>query len=326
MKGQSLPNRSGVHSSSLTLLRWAWIPQVLALSILIGCAGPHFNTHLTSTATVAGAGEITANRLSFFALQFSVPVAWAGATSDFNVYYPTNTSKPLTFLCTWLGIASSYIFVNLIAVGIGTGVATTPAWADAYETSAGALLLAGYGGLGTFGKFCTVLLAFSAISSNIPGAYAAAIDLQTLGRFTKAVPRWMWVVCVVACEFVCAVAGRNNLFDIFQNFLALMGYWICIFISIMLEEHLLFRKLRGVGFDWAAWEDRSKLPLGVAALCSFLIGWVGAIIGMYQVWWVGPLAKDVGGYGADIGTWVAIAFTLVTFPPLRWLELRKFGR
>lgn len=307
--------------------RWAFIPQVIALFVLIGAAGPHFNTALQSSAPVTGtAGEITANRLSFFALQYSVPVGWAAAGSDFYVYYPTHTSKRLTFLMTWLGLASSFIFVNIIGVGLGCGVAITPAWQTAYATSSGALLLAGYGGLGGFGGFCTVILALSAIQNNIPGTYAAAIDMQILGRHFKAVPRWLWVVAVVIVEFVCGVAGRDHLFDIFENFLALMGYWISIFVTIMLEEHVLFRRLRGVPFDWSAWEDRKRLPLGVAALVAFLIGWAGAIIGMYQAWYAGPVAKHVGGYGGDIGTWIAIAFTCVTFPPMRWLELKLVGR
>ena len=314
-------------TANILSTRWAFIPQLIALFVLIGAAGPHFNTGLASSAPITGtAGEITANRLSFFALQYSVPVGWAAAGSDFYVYYPTRTSKPLTFLMTWLGLASSFIFVNVIGVGLACGVAITPDWASAYKTSSGALLLAGYGNLGGFGGFCTVILALSAIQNNIPGTYAAAIDLQILGRYFKAVPRWLWVVVVVIIEFVCGVAGRNNLFAIFENFLALMGYWVSIFITIMLEEHILFRKLRGVGFDWTAWEDKARLPLGIAALLAFLIGWAGAIIGMYQAWYAGPVATHIGGYGADIGAWLAIAFTCVTFPPMRWLELKLVGR
>ena len=104
-----------------------------------------------------------------------------------------------------------------------------------------------------------------------------------------------------------------------------MGYWLVVFVSIMLVEHTVFR--RNKGFDWTRWEDKKYLPIGFAALTSFLIGWAGAIIGMYQAWYAGPLAHRVGdGFGADIGIWIAIGFTLVTFPPLRYLELKKIGR
>ncbi len=50
-------------------------------------------------------------------------------------------------------------------------------------------------------------------------------------------------------------------------------------------------------------------------------------MGMYQIWYTGPIALKVGGaYGGDIGAWLAIGFAGVAFPPLRWLELKKFGR
>ena len=225
---------------------------------------------------------------------------------------------------TFTGLTLSFVFVNLIGVGLGSGIATTQAWADAYGISSGALILAGYDSVGGFGKFCGVVVALGVISNNVPGTYAAALGCQVLGRYGKAIPRYVWVCLVVLVYLVCAVAGRNNLFDIFQNFLALMGYWIVIFVSIVLEEHSIFR--RGVGFDWTAWADPARLPIGLAALAAFLIGWAGAIIGMSQVWYTGPVAKNVGGIGADIGTWLAIAFTLVVFPPLRYLELKKFGR
>ena len=228
---------------------------------------------------------------------------------------------------TWLGLFTSFIFVNIIGVGLACGVAIMPTWQTAYATSSGALLLAGYGDLGAWAKICTVILALSAIQNNIPGTYAAAIDLQILGRYAKAVPRWLWVVLVVIIEFVCGVAGRDHLFDIFENFLALMGYWVSIFLTLMLEEHLLFRLTHlSPPFDWSAWEDKARLPLGVAALVAFLVGWAGAIIGMYQAWYAGPVARLIGGYGADIGAWLGIAFACVAFPPMRWLELKLVGR
>jgi purine-cytosine permease-like protein len=52
----------------------------------------------------------------------------------------------------------------------------------------------------------------------------------------------------------------------------------------MLEEHLIFR--RRTGFNWGVWDEKKKLPLGIAALAAFLVGWVGAILCMAQVWYV----------------------------------------
>ena len=255
----------------------------------------------------------------------SVPLSWGGAASDFFVYYPERTSKRITFLMTLLGLWFSFILVNMIGIGLGCGTFTNEAWAKASEVSSGALIVEGFSPVGRFGKFCGVVVALGVIANNAAGTYSAALGGQVMGRFGKMVPRWCWVCFMVLIYFVCAIAGRDHLFAIFQNFLALMGYWLVVFITIVVEEHLLFRRSRG--YDWTKWEDQKYLPIGGAALLSFLIGWVGAIIGMYQVWYVGPVAHQVSdGFGADIGTWLAIGFTAVTFPPLRVLELNRVGR
>lgn len=251
--------------------------------MLVGSAGPNFDTSLQSVGSTA---QIAANRLSFFSLCFYVPNSWAAAASDFYVYYPENTTKWKIFCLTLTGLTLSFSFVNMLGVGLASGVTTTPAWSDAYHISSGALITTGYGPLGGFGKFCAVVVALGVIANSILGTYSAALGCQAMGRWGKAVPRWVWATFLVVIQLICALAGRNELFHIFTNFLALMGYWLMIMVCIVLEEHLIFKPRLG-GFDWAAWEDRRKLPIGVAALISFLLGWMGAILGMYQLWYVG---------------------------------------
>lgn len=106
----------------------------------------------------------------------------------------------------------------------------------------------------------------------------------------------------------------------------MMAYWTCPWLTIVLEEHLIFHKFAGKPIDWSIWDNKNKLPIGFAALLSILIGFSGAVVGMYQIWYTGPIALKVGGYGGDIGGWLAIGFAGIVFPPLRWLELKKFGR
>ncbi|KAF2732407.1 hypothetical protein EJ04DRAFT_513879 [Polyplosphaeria fusca] len=303
--------------------RYAAFPQLLVLFILIGSAGPYFSTSLTS---VGSSNQISANRISFFSLCFYAPNSWGAAASDFWVYYPENTSKVKTFLLTHTGLTLAFSFVYLLGVGLASGVATHSAWTDAYAISSGALINSGLAPLGDFGKFCAVIMALGLIANSVPGIYSAALGCQMLGRYAKVVPRWVWVVVLVVITLICALAGRNSLFVVFQNLLALMGYWLMVMICIVAEEHVLFRWGKGIGFDWTAWEDPTRLPIGMAALASFLLGWMGAVLGMYQVWYVGPIAKLVGETGADIGMWVGCGFALLAFPPLRALELRVVGR
>ncbi|KAL9007427.1 MAG: hypothetical protein Q9173_007299 [Seirophora scorigena] len=296
---------------------WGWIPQLIVLFILVGSAGPSFDASLPNT--VEG-GAVTASRLSFFSLQLSVPVSWAATSSDFYVYYPESTKRPVVFLMTFTDLSLAFVFVNLIGIGLASGVATNPAWDAANQVSSGALILAGFDGLRGFGKFCGVIVALGVISNNIPGTYATALGCQVVGRYGKMVPRYLWVCVVVLVYFTRAAAGRDHLYAIFQNFLALMGYWVMIFVAIVVEEHLLFRR----GRSTAGLRLDPRLPLGFAALIAFLAGWIGAIVGMHQTWYVGPMAAKAGG--ADIGTWLGVAFALVLFPRLRHVELKKFGR
>lgn len=142
------------------------------------------------------------------------------------------------------------------------------------------------------------MIALGLIANAVPPTYSSGIDFQILGRYFARVPRFIWNTVGVIIYTVCALAGRNHLSDIFTNFLALMGYWLAIWIAITLEEQLIFR--RKSGYDWTAWDQKSKLPHGLAALVAFLVGWAGAILCMAQKWYTGPIARLVGEFGADV--------------------------
>ncbi|KAI8623951.1 permease for cytosine/purines, uracil, thiamine, allantoin-domain-containing protein [Xylariaceae sp. FL1651] len=312
--------------------RFAWIPQLLALFVLIGCAGPSFDI---SAQSVGGPAIIAANRLSFLSLCLYVPNSWGAAAADFYVYYPEKTSKLKIFTMTLVGLWLSFALVFLLGIGFATGLTRNADWAHAADISTGALLVAGYGPLGGFGGFCAVILALGVVSNSIPGTYSAALGCQVLmGRHGQAVPRWLWSCVLIVVELVLALAGREVLFPIISNFVALMGYWIEFMVFIVLIEHYFFFSSSGlrpssVGndkktLDWSRWEDGSYLPIGYAALTSFLLGWVGAVLGMYQVWFTGPLALLAGP--ADVGLWVGTGFTIISYIPLRWLELKVVGR
>ncbi|TGO92055.1 hypothetical protein BPOR_0011g00050 [Botrytis porri] len=304
--------------------RFGYIPQAIVMFVLIGCTGGDFDTHAVS---VGDSGTINANRCSFFALVFASIIGFTAISADFYVYYPKDYPKWITFASTWTGIWTSVIFANIVGVGIATGVPNIPAWSDAYAISSGALLYECYGRLGGFGGFCVVILALGSITNNAPCSYSAALTIQVLGRWANKIPRWFWCVLITAVELVLSVCGRNKLYTVFENFLPMMAYWICPWITISLEEYFIFHKLQGKSFDWSIYNDRTKLPIGYAALLSFLIGFAGAIVGMYQIWYTGPIALMIGGeYGGDIGDWLGIGFTAIVFPPLRYLELKKFGR
>lgn len=165
-------------------------------------------------------------------------------------------------------------------------------------------------------------MALGLVSNSAPGTYSTTMCAQVLGRQFQAVPRWAWGCIFVVIELALGLAGRNNLYTIFSNFLALMGYWIEFMVLVVLMERYIFR--RHFRYDWSRWQESKCMPVGIAACVSFLLGWLGAVLGMYQTWYVGPLAMAANC--SDVGVWVGMAFTLVSFLPLRYWELSRLGR
>ena len=223
---------------------------------------------------------------------------------------------------TLAGLWAAFSFVYLIAIGLATGTFNQPAWAEANGISTGALIVAGFDPLQGFGKFCAVVVAFGVIANSVPGTYSSSLGCQTMGRYGKIIPRWVWSSVLVLIQLILGVAGRQNLFDIYSNFVALMGYWIEFMVCICLEEQLIFHRSRV--WDWSQWENKKYLPHGIAAFLSFLLGWAGAVVGMSQVWYVGPLSKLAAD--ADLGMWVGFGITMLTYPPLRCVERSYFGK
>ncbi|KAI9838847.1 MAG: hypothetical protein M1819_004054 [Sarea resinae] len=299
--------------------RYAWLPQLVVLCILVGTAGPKFDTN---TPSQGDSRTVIGNRYDSYA--WDAAITYGGGAADYFVYYPVNTSAWKVFTSSMIGLSLSFSFALLLGIGLGSGMATHPDWATAYDTSQGALIVQGFSPLGGFGKFCGVVVALGLVANLIPPTYSSGVDFQILGRYATKVPRVLWNTVGVIIYTVCALAGRNSLSEIFTNFLALMGYWVAIWFALLLEEQLIFRRKRG--YNWAMWDDRSKLPLGIAALLAFLVGWVGAILCMAQVWYIGPIAQQVGQYGADMGNYVGFSWAALVYPPLRYLELRRFGR
>ncbi|KAB8074036.1 hypothetical protein BDV29DRAFT_191250 [Aspergillus leporis] len=300
--------------------RYAWFPQLMVLCIITGSAGPQFDFRSPS---VGSSQEVNAKRLAFFSLCVSVSLAWTPLAADYYVYYPPTIRPWKVWSMTMIGASLAMIITLLLGVGLGSGVANNTKWAAIYDGSPASLLMAGYNRLGGFGKFCAFINVVTVVSNNAPGSYSMAMNFQMLGNVWSRIPRPVFTIASTVIYTACAIGGRDFLYDIFKSFLPLIGYWVIIWFTIAAEEDLLFRHSKS--YDWSAWNSPEKLPVGVAAGVAFLVGWAGAIVGMDQVYYTGPIAKAVVG-GCDLGIWLGFGFTALAFPPLRMLELRLIGR
>ena len=111
-----------------------------------------------------------------------------------QVYYPASTPKWKIFSITTFGLFCAIVIVDLIGIGLASGVASHPAWTAAIGVSTGALIIEALSPVGGFGKFCAVVLALGVISNAVMGTYSASIDAQVMGRWGQKVPRYIWVI------------------------------------------------------------------------------------------------------------------------------------
>ena len=308
--------------------RFAWIPQLIVLSILYGVSAKYFDL---SYSSVGDARTVAGNRLSFFSICLAAAITYAPLSMDYFVYWSSATSRVGIFAATLLGLWISFTFAFVLGIGIASGIFSNTMLESAWHneqggSGSGALLVAAYSGVGSFGKFCAVIVALGGIANMIPPTYSSGVDFQILSHYFAQMPRVVWNTIGVIIYLACALAGRNNLAVIFTNFLALMGYWVAIWVAILLEEFFIFRKATTTNYNWDNWDQRRRLPVGIAAIVAFLIGWAGAILCMAQVWYIGPLAKLVGEYGGDMGNYVGFGWAALVYPPLRWVEKRRLGR
>lgn len=126
------------------------------------------------------------------------------------------------------------------------------------------------------------------------------------------VPRFFWTFLSFAIYTIAAVVGRNHFAAIISNFLAVVSYWVTFFVVIVAEEHFFFRSLGGRlgGYNLKDYDTPNKLPLGAAGMFAALCGVVGAVMGMANAWYIGPIAELLGdGNGADLG--FEVSFTII---------------
>lgn len=268
-----------------TFEKYSWIVSFTLISVLIGQAAPHVGPN--TPGPPASNLEIAGSWLSFMAVCFSSSSGWCSMAADYYCNYPATTKSWKVFALTVAGVTLPTTFVTVIGACIGNAAILNayPPYADAYENHGlGGLLLDIYHPSG-WSKFCLVILTFSVLGNNIAINYSSGLSLQLLGHYFHAVPRFIWSFLVALVVAVLAIAGKDHLSSIVSDFVSLLGYWTVSFTLILLIEDQWFRKRSGEGYNLEAWDQPSKLPLGIAAVISLLAGYLaGGLPGMAQVW------------------------------------------
>ncbi|GJJ68511.1 hypothetical protein EMPS_00857 [Entomortierella parvispora] len=303
--------------------RYAWILIACIMCVLYGTGHEYFSWTPSTSSGSTLAGSV----LSFGGVVFGSVIGWAPIAADYNVMLPEDTSSWKVFWLTFFGLFIPLVFVETLGALYGSALINNAAWNDIYnnpEAGLGSVLGASLSSLGGFGKFLVFLLALSVVSNNVPNTYSAALSIQTLGKPFQRIPRFLWTIFVAVVYTVAGVAGKSNFSDILNNFLSILSYWTTPFVVVLALEHFVFRRRTGYNVD--DYGDRTKLPWGLAAGTAGIIGVVGAVIGMNQTWYVGPVGKLTGPYGGDLGFEMALVLTSISYLALRTWELNHVGR
>lgn len=351
------------------------------------------------------------NRISFFTLAYSVTATWGGCAADYYIIFPEDVPQVNLFLLTFFGISLPTVFGAVVGMLIGNAAVGNELWNETYaEKSLGGLLNLVFDRWGNFGKFLIVVFWLSLITNNIINNYSSALSVQLLDDLAyRYLSRWFIVIIIFVITLLCSLVGRDHFSEILSNFLPMLGYWISIYFTLLIEENVIFRSTSLVSlfrkemfevpdspnitdiencettlddtiitekndqfrtenntalsssscslspssvgplseneasnkchkfppfssvnskpyYNFEAWNDKYVLTNGIAATFGFCCGVAGAIVGMNQVYFKGPISRYVGEDAADLGTFLAMAFTGVSYPLARWLELRYFKK
>lgn len=307
--------------------RYAWIVMLVCFIILAGFGGNNF------VNIPMGTGSIEAsNVLSFGTAIIGYEVAWLPVVADYGVYMRETTKPSKAFSFAYGGFFLSQFFVECLGVAVGTlAMSSNTLFTDAYASRGiggliGAAFQAHGSGARGFGKFVGMLLSLSCIPVLTINVYSLGLSVQMVSQKLLIVPRLVWSLLGGSVFLAAGIAGREHLEQVMQNFLLVCAYWITPFCTILIAEHFIWR--RGFKYDLEAWNERTRLPYGIAAGIAWIVGTILSILNMSQAWWVGPIAAGIGDspFGTDVSWILAIVSSLILYVPLRMWEQKTWKR
>ncbi|GAA5999454.1 hypothetical protein JCM5350_005598 [Sporobolomyces pararoseus] len=304
--------------------RYSSIPVFIIFIIYLGQIG----RFTVGGFTGVGSSE-AAMVLSFGGTVAGFALGWTSLAADYTVNFPENTPDWKVFSSTYVGLNIPMIFLECLGALAMSTFEAKPSWAQAKKDHGlGGLLGAPLiGPMGGFGRFLLVVLAMSIVANNIPNVYSFALTFQAFGKYFQLIPRFFLCIVCTVVYIILALTGYNSFESWFDTLLVLLSYWLAIYSTILVEEHFIFRKGSFARYNLEDYNVLENLPVGLAAGFATGVGIAGAVLGMAQQWYIGPIGRTFGGeFGADLGFELAAGFTAVSYPVFRYFERKVFGR
>ncbi|KAK1835301.1 putative purine-cytosine permease [Podospora conica] len=298
--------------------RWAWISALIAIVILVGCAGDQLHQQAPSRALDAK------GYMSMLAFCSGNMISWANVAGDYSCYMPPKTPRLRIAAYCLFGIALPFSLLMIVGAAIGGAIPSIPAWQVAYKAR-------GMGGvigfilidrLGDFGRFILVVLGMTVLATCARDVYSISFNLPAIAPVLKRVPRVILSVIATAAIIGVAIPASKSFVSAVTGFLSVIGYHAAASVTCFLSEFLIFRKGDPASFDPAIWDDARALPSGLSALASVLIAWGFIIPSMEHPWFTGPIAHHTG----DLGFEFAVVVAFISYNILRRIEIKIRGR
>ncbi|KAJ7884928.1 hypothetical protein B0H13DRAFT_1889764 [Mycena leptocephala] len=134
------------------------------------------------------------------------------------------------------------------------------------------------------------------------------------------VPRLVWPIVITAIYIPIPIADANS-FSSLEDLMNALGYWLSIFVVVILLEHFVFHK-----GDWAPAGQDARRYRGTSGV------FVGRARDGDEIWYIGKIGALVGmgrsanPFGGDIGFELSGVFVGIVYLPAHYLELKYIGR
>lgn len=295
------------------------IPIFVSFLLCYICAGNTFD--VTSPSLVTGV-NFNANWISFFSSSVGITSSWMPIASDYFVDMPEDSNPWVIFFFTLFVIFVPTVFTGILGVGLASTGLYNEEYAEIYNNLGGAGLIVNsmkkwHGG----GIFLSVLMFISLITNSGLTMYSFGLCFQTYFSFFARFPRYIFAIIGSCLCYILSAVGQSGWSEIISNFLPMIGYWCMIYAAILLTETFLFRRHKKDDYQWKYYLTKDHFPIMYASLFGFACGVAGVAVGMYQYYYLAPIAALVGD-GADLGTFLAFGFAMVAYIPARYLEIR----
>lgn len=275
-----------------TFARYASVGLAVAFAVATVVLLPSLHLPATGGAP-AGAFVLLATVVA------GLQVSWAVSASDFSRYLPTDAPARTVWLLTFLGLAISAGWLELL----GLGLAGLPANASTGAVARLNELLGGAPGV-----LMMVAIVVGTLAANAMSTYTGSLSLLAAGL---RLPRPLAAVIGAGLTVVLAVPLYDSHFvATFEDYLLVITYWVAPWLAIVLADW--WQRRGRVGEDVA---PRASLPSGRNALLALIVGLAAGVPFLSTALYEGPIAVALGG--ADLAYLVGFVAAGVVYLALQ---------